>query len=264
MKKYITILKNALSTSFEYRAQLTGIVLQEFFSFAGIFLLWLFIYRTNPEIAGYDFNQTINYYLFIPFIGVLTKVTIAEHLGKDIKDGDISSALLKPYNVGISFIYKDIGKKINWLLLISPLYVLIVFVLYKKSLLLISLNSLIPLGIILIFALLMNFMLDILISWLAFFVDDVWSFKHFKRIAVLVFGGVTFPFEFVPEKFRWLFDVLPFKFLYYIPNSYLIGSRTIESLLPDIFLALIWTLVFIIIGRFLWKVGTKKYGAFGR
>lgn len=263
LKKYTQILVRSVSASYEYRAQLAGIVIQETVSVGSILILWIFIFSTRDSIGSYSFNDTVLYYIFIPIVGFMTKASISNKHGPEIKDGDLSKDLLKPYNFSLGYVFQDLGKKINWLLLTSPLYVLIYFIVSKSINVRINPLVIAPFLLIVIFALGMNLIFDLLVTWTAFWFDDVWSFTHFKRVAVLIFGGVRFPFDLIPENIRYIFEILPFKFLYYIPNSYLIGTRGTTNLIPDLLQVSIWAIIFYLFGQLLLNRGLKKYGAFG-
>jgi ABC-2 type transport system permease protein len=110
---------------------------------------------------------------------------------------------------------------------------------------------------------LMHFFLDLSIGWLAFWIDDVWSFEHFKGITFGILAGVSFPFEFLPGNIQWLFNFLPFKFLYYTPISYVLGKRGLEELGGDLLSISLWAVGFSVLSWLLWRRGLRKYEAFG-
>ncbi|MBN2016501.1 ABC-2 family transporter protein [Candidatus Dojkabacteria bacterium] len=265
MKKYLQLFKNYLGTMLEYRANLVGIIILELISIGEVLILWIAIFRSENEIRGFTFGATLLYYLIVPLIGFITQVDISSKRSQEIRSGELSKYLLKPYNLWLDSLAEMIARKIHTLVLILPIY-LIIIVTYSK-LLPSSEFKFYNILLALAFAsggFLLHFIMDLFISWLAFWVTDVWSFRHFKYILFSVFGGLSFPFDLLPANIRTIFENLPFKYFYYVPISYFSGSRNIqENILSDLAGILLWLLIFFISGLILWKKGIKKYEAFG-
>jgi ABC-2 type transport system permease protein len=264
VKKYWSLFSNYFISDLEYRANLIGGIIVELISTFGILFLWLSVFRTNNLVGGYTLNQALLYYLLVPTVGVFTQVYISNNLPYEIRLGQFSRYLLKPYNIWISAFVSTIASKINQILMIMPVIVsiVVVFSLITRSFIF-NLNSLIVALVVIFFAIILHFFLDLTITWTAFWFDDVWSFQHLKLILFSVLGGVSFPFDFLPMSWRSIFNFLPFKFFYYIPTSYLTGKRELTHLFPDIITIIIWSLIFLCFAIYFWKRGIKKYGAYG-
>lgn len=133
-------------------------------------------------VGGYSFSDAILYFLTVPFIASITNLQISSNLSEDIRSGDLSNYLLKPYNFWLKTFCAMVANKIIQLAVAIPVYggILTFFVL-RAGVTLSLLNILIGLSIALL-ALLMHFMLDLGITWLAFWTQDIWAFFHVKRI----------------------------------------------------------------------------------
>jgi len=102
------------------------------------------------------------------------------------------------------------------------------------------------------------------VASLAFWMDETWSLIHFKIILFSTFGGLSFPIDLLQGHILRLFEFLPFKYLYYIPVSYITGKRLPdEHLLIDIIGIVVWMMVLVLLVNYFWKKGLKRYGAFG-
>jgi len=248
----------------EYRANLVGIILLEFISLGETFVLWIAIFRNESEINGFTLQSTLLYYLLVPLIGFITKVNISKDRSLEIKNGSFSNHLVKPYNLWLTSFIETCARKIQTLILIVPLYLIVLTVF---SLTITSLNfnvrNIILTVVFSTGGFLLNFIIDIFISWLAFWVTDIWSFEHFKYILFAIFGGLSFPFDLLSENIRCIFEILPFKYFYYIPISYFLGKRNINLLANDTISILIWSLIFILLAFISWKQGLKKYESYG-
>lgn len=264
MRKYLGILKNSFSSALEYRSNLAGLVLGQLVGMGVIVVLWLSVYQTEEQVGGFSLAQTVHYYVLVPFIGMVTSVKLSELLGQEIKDGLLSTHLIKPYNLWANAFMRALSVKIYTLAVIGPLYVLLLvllFYLFDQSIL--TFWGVVVGTTIALFGFLLHYFLDIGISWLAFWTDDIWAFKHFKSVILGILGGVSFPFEFLPSHLQVLFDLLPFKYLYYVPLSYMLGNRDSDLLLHDLVDMGLWMMIFFLIAQFLWRLGIKKYGAYG-
>jgi ABC-2 type transport system permease protein len=99
---------------------------------------------------------------------------------------------------------------------------------------------------------------------LAFWLDEVWSIKHFKEIITDLLGGKRFPLAFFPMAIQSINKFLPFQFIYFIPLEYILSKHTIKiNFAQDLFFVMSWIIIFILFSSFLYKRGIQKYGAFG-
>ena len=79
----------------------------------------------------------------------------------------------------------------------------------------------------------------------------------------MIFGGLSFPVDLVPPSVKILFNVLPFRFIYYFPVKVAQGNMPINVLVTEFGQLILWTLLFLVVGKILWKLGLRKYGAYG-
>jgi len=88
---------------------------------------------------------------------------------------------------------------------------------------------------------------------------------HIKNILFSILGGLSFPLDFVSGPLKAMFSFLPFQYLYYVPITYLLGKRSgAGMLLTDAAKLLAWTAITALLAAVLWRLGLRKYGAYGR
>jgi ABC-2 type transport system permease protein len=265
MKKYWACFKNEMNVSIQYRFDLIGYFIIELLTVGSFLILWLTVYKGQDQVGSIKLNELIIYYLFVPLVGAYTTVELANTLGKHIKDGFVSMLLIKPQKTWFTYVMNDYGHKIYSIMAVTTFYALAYLIISFGLHINLNISTI---GIVFalffaIFGVAVNYAMDLVISSFAFWIDEVWSFKHFKRVLVWLMGGVGFPFEVLSPTLYKIFNLLPFKYLYYLPLSYLNGSRDKENLSLDIFLLIFWTTFLSICFYFLWKRGIKKYGAYG-
>lgn len=262
--KYVSIFKKYLATSLEYRSSLVGLILMEVVGIASISLLWISVYKNNGQIGGFEFKDIILYYLLVPAIGIVTESSTALMLGDEIKAGILSIRMVKPVSLWLTYFSQAIATKFSTVTIIVPFYLFIILV----ASIILHITPVGPLPLLLGFlvaicAFVFSFVLDLAVGSLAFFMDEIWWFRHLKSFTFGILAGVTFPLSFMPEGIRSIVLLLPFKFLYYTPIQYALGDRTIANLVPDLTLLGFWIVIIAIVAAAIWERGVKKYESFG-
>lgn len=265
MGKYVKMFKNRLAAGLQYRANIVGSMLLDLLSLGSTLILWTAIFSENAKISNFNTIDAVLYFLFIPVIGAFTFVFVSDELGREIRQGFLTNYLLKPQNLVIDALTRALASKVNYISTTLPVYIIIILLvsgIFSHKLPITFFTVLLTL-ITVIIGFFLHFFMDITITWLAFWVGDIWAFYHFKRAAFLIFGGMMYPLDFAPQSIKTIIDLLPFKYLYYVPNSYLLGKRGAESLLSDFLAVVFWIGLFFCLEKLLWRFGLKKYEAYG-
>jgi ABC-2 type transport system permease protein len=264
MKKYLIYFRAMLSNSLEYRGVLFVWILVEVVALSSSLFLWTGIFRTNSMVGNYQLHGIISYYFLLPVIGAFTTIFLSESLPREIKDGTISPQLIKPYNFALFRLLNSIAMKSTQFIFKAPVYIIIGFLLWPLISDSVKIANLPLLIITCVLAYLLHFLLDYSLSLLAFWIEDTWSFSLLKQITILIFGGLAFPLSLVPQNVNWIFDFLPFKFIYYVPISVIQGKLSPAEIMTDFLQLIIWMVILAVSGSWLWKSGMKKYGAYGQ
>lgn len=249
----------------EYRSNLIGVFVLELVSISSMIILWTAVYKTEQDVAGYSLYQAVVYFVLIPLAGFITQVDISEKLSKEIRTGTFSNYLLKPYTFWVAAFMEALAAKINFLMLVAPIAAAVMVFLAMKGYLALTWSGLSSGLLVAVFAFLLHFILDLLIACWAFWTDSVWAFKHVKIILFSVLGGVSFPLDFLSARLAAFAHVLPFQYFYYVPVSYVLGKNTGSGrILLDCMYMVLWMVILIIVCMLAWKMGLKKYDAYGR
>lgn len=263
MKKYWYLFKSNLSASLEYRGALFAWVLVELVSLTSSVFIWAAVFRTNNNVGGYDFTKIISYYLLVPIIGGFTSIFVSEHLPRRIKDGEISSDLMKPFSIAIASLLNQFSIKLTQLTIKLPIYIFVALLFTYLFKIEFNVGYLLLALFVCIFSYILHFSIDIFISYFAFWFDDVWSLSHLKNVTLMVLGGLTFPLDLLPKNLQTIFNILPFRFIYYFPVKVAQGSISTEVFISEFVQLILWTIGFLVLGQVLWRLGLKKYGAYG-
>lgn len=263
MKKYRVLFKNYLITIFEYRAIPITWALIEIISIVSGVFLWLAVYREQAEVAGYDLGQMIFYFALVPLIGSLTYVYVSSSLPKQIKDGRISMVLLKPYSLAGAQFLRQLSMKVAQQLLKVPLFLVFLIWLFQFFEINLTISRLLLAIGFSLFSFALHFFMDLSISYTAFWLDEIWALSHLKMVAIMMFGGMIFPLDLIPQRLRSFFNFLPLKFLYFYPVNIAQGRFSFNQIMIGFGQLLAWLLFFYFFSKILWKKGLRRYGAYG-
>lgn len=263
MRKYFRLAINNFQASFEYRLDVLISIAMEIMVVLSSLILWISLYKNNSIVGDFSLKDTLLYFLFLPVVSLITQADLSEELGDEIRLGGFSRFLIKPINMWGSYLVKVIANKVIRILLAFGIYIILIgFFLRYFEIAVLNFNF----GLVCIFAILgffVNFLLDMLAASFAFWFDEVWSFKHLKKIASLFLGGLAFPLSMASGNFRNVIEWLPFKFIYYVPISILNGKMNFEFAWIYFSQGIFWIIVLLLISSLIYKLGIKSYGAYG-
>ena len=179
-KKYTALLKAYFATHLEYRAVPAFRAIIEVLSVGSAIVLWLAAYQEQRTVSDYSLPQMVAYYALIPLVGSLTYVHISSNLPKQIKDGRISSKLLKPYSIAAAQLIHSLSLLINKQIIKLPIFTIILIAIFKNFQIQFQLQHVILGFTACLIGFLLHCFIDLCISYGAFWLDDIWAFSHLK------------------------------------------------------------------------------------
>ena len=264
MRKYSRMFVNYIQTAVEFKMDILVMLIESLVSVFGGLVLWIAIFRNTQNIGGYTSTGTIIYFLLLPVINFITFTNIADDLGDQIRLGEFSSFLIKPIELWRTQFVKMISEKIGFLSFVLPIYCFVLFIVFRSF---ISLDEIkfspFAAVIFVVLGMILNFIIDMTIAPLAFWFDEVWSFKHLKKICGLILGGMAFPITIASGAYRQIIDWSPFKFVIYIPVAFFTGKLSSSDIIQNLVQVSAWIFIFAILGRLIFYLGIKNYSANG-
>jgi len=228
----------------------------------GIFVFTA-IYRDTTTVGTYNYSQLVSYYILIPLIAGITNVFVTVMLPNQIKTGNISNRLLKPYSIPVGAFLTQVSLKVMNYMTRLPLFALLIGVAISFFDFELNPKNISTAIIVAVFAFFLHFLIDLCISLSAFWVNEVWALSHLKWVSLLIFGGQMFPIDLLPQNLRKIFEFLPLKFVYYVPTALLQGRIDTSTLQNYLLQMGGWSVVFLMLAKIMWVYGIKKYEAFG-
>lgn len=266
LRKYTKIMRVALSERMVYRADFMISTFLRFLPMLTTILLWQAVYANalTAQIAGFDLAQMISYLLLVHISRMFSSMPgLAGGIARDIRDGNLKKYLLQPIDMISYLVTYRIAHKAAYIMMSSIPYAILfwlcsdylpgwpeplVFAGYVASLLL---------------SFLIGFFFETMIGMIGFWFLEVTSFLYVVGTLTFFFSGQMFPFELLPDFWAGLLQSMPFKYLAYFPAMIFLGKVPPEALGRELLIQVFWAVVFIVLSRWLYRLGLRRYSAYG-
>lgn len=263
IKKYLIVSENSFYKYIAYRLSFILWRIRSVLSVVINYYLWLAVASQTTIIFGYNKTQILTYILLTTVVNGIVFSTQTVRVAEDIQNGSLSSYLLRPVNYFLYQIFRDIPDKlINTVFSFLELGILFVFLqppLYIQT----NPENILLFVFSLLLALVMNFEIMMILSFLGFWIHDVWAPRFLFFILVTFLAGNYFPLNIFSGPLYTILKALPFGYLIYFPIKIYLGMGVNESLKSFLIMG-IWIVFFYKIMELLWKKGLKEYTAVGQ
>jgi ABC-2 type transport system permease protein len=254
---YLTFISKAFQRSIAYKLEYyTG--LANAFLYIFIFTsVWRTVAKENPgALGGWTGGDLVNYAI----LSTLIKVSYGKNeylLINKIKSGDIAYDILKPYSIPIMYISDSLGVSV-FQLFARAIPLLIFSVLFFGVSPDVSIYKFLQFLPAYLFSFILFLSFGFLISSLAFYFTEVFSFMILNSALVTLLSGAVIPITIFPHSFLNLISWTPFPYLYYYPTALLLGVPLVISYEELILRYIIQMLAVGVMAFLLYRSGIKK------
>ncbi|EKE25653.1 MAG: hypothetical protein ACD_5C00080G0002 [uncultured bacterium] len=262
MGKYLHVSINSIKKNFVYRANIFITMISILLSFVALFYFWTSIYKQGNQIGNYSMEEIITYYVFVTiFQLMITGDNIAWSVGEEIRMGQINMNVLRPVNYLFYKLSQSLGNLFYRFMVFTPVILVFLWMLgdYFQKIQ----NSNIYLIFILsaLVSYILYFILYFLVGVAAFWTGESGSFFFVCWVIINFMQGAMIPLDLLPGWFESISNILPFKYLFFIPISLVTGRIQFEY--SYIYIPFAWVVVTYFLAQFIYKKGLKKYEGFG-
>lgn len=264
MKKYYQVFKLTLQEYFEYRLNFLLWRFRSLITFVTLLVFWQAVYGSREMLLGYSKPQMFAYIIGISFLRSLVLGSRSSDLAGQIKSGELTKIIQKPWRVFSFWFSRDAADK-----LLNIIFTTVEIVIVLK---LLNLSFYFPqqpqtylyLIVILSLSVLLYFFISFTISVISFWTDEVWGMRWLFGVILLEFmAGLYFPIDVLPGPLVKLLKFTPFPYLIFFPlkiwNEQVVGREVFKIVV----VCLSWLIVFGGVSVKLWKKGIRNYGAYG-
>lgn len=262
MRKLWAFFRVSTHLTLAYRAESLVWFLLEFIGLVPMISLWFYLGKHGLMDAA-TVSYLVTYFLLVVLISRLTSSNFDDSVIEEIKDGNISPMLLKPFSYHTYLFINEATWKIFGLVYLAP--AILILWLSLGGFVISSIQPVFILPAIVI--LLISFFQRLWVSWIiaitAFWVQQSNALVHLKWMLEGTFGGSWLPLLFFPMWFQSLARFTPFYYWYSYPIDLLLGKMSLGNFIPSLLIHLFWLGVLWWSGKKMWLQAVKKYSAIG-
>jgi ABC-2 type transport system permease protein len=269
VQKYWNILRVSLIERMAYRADFFLSTFLRFLPMLTTILLWRAIYDGSGKeqqgaIAGYSFDNMVAYLLLVHISRMFSSMPgLANGIARDVREGTIKKYLLQPIDMIAYLVAYRMAHKAAYIAT-SALPYAVLFLLclpyfhgFPDALTLLAYIASLLLGFFI------GFFFEASIGMISFWFLEVTSFLYVVNTLNFFVSGHMFPLDLLSPFWAGLLKMLPFQYMAYFPAAVFLGKIEGSDLWYGLLAELAWALVFIVLTRVLFRLGLRRYSAYG-
>jgi ABC-2 type transport system permease protein len=269
LRKYGRIYRVSLTERLVYRADFFLTTILRFLPMVTTILLWQAIYAgagKDRDIAGFSEKQMIAYLLLVHISRMFSSMPgLAYGIARDIREGTLKKYLLQPLDMLSYLLSYRAAHKTAYIATTALPYGLLFLICrdYLAALPTPSLGVIAAYVASLILAFVIGFYFEASMGMIGFWFLEVTSLMYVVNTANFFVSGQMFPLDLLPAWLAVPLKSLPFQYLAYFPAAVLVGKIQGDAVWQGLLIELLWAVVFLILARALFRIGLRRYSAFG-
>lgn len=227
-------------------------------------LISLFIWTTAAgagELNGFSQREFVAYFLILILVNQLTYAQTNWTVGDLIREGSMSTWLLRPMSPIFNAVSTEIAGKVVYMLFTMPV-ALILALLLKPQMNTTGLNVLLFVPS-LILAWWLRFFWGYWLALLAFWATRVDALLNLQNTLLFLIGGQVAPTMILPAWLQGAAQALPFRYMIGFPVEILMGKLDTAQLMIGFLYQILWCGIAWSLYQFLWRRGLRHYAAVG-
>ena len=259
-RAFPTLFKVGLAEIVAYRAEFVVWILTTNMPLV-MLAIWHAVAADGP-VGRFDQREFTAYYLGVLAVRLLTSTWVVWQMSMEIKDGTLSSRLLRPIHPVFAYAAQHIAGVPMRAIVVSPILAIMVvaagdrLALRDPALVAIFAASLLGAWLLIFFTM-------VLVGALAFFVDSAIAVFELWLAVHAIFSGYLIPLEALPSWIGRAAAVLPFRFMLGFPVEVLIGLVGPGAALGQLAVQWGYVLMLFACAMLVWRSGLRRFNAFG-
>ncbi|HZT79706.1 MAG TPA: ABC-2 family transporter protein [Gemmataceae bacterium] len=266
LRKYWRILRVSLTERLTYRADFFLTTTLRFLPMVTTILLWeaIFTGSRQDELGGFSRHEMIAYLLLVHISRMFSSMPgLAFGIARDIRDGTLKKYLLQPIDMIAYLVSYRVAHKMAYIATSALPYGLLFLACgsyfdgFPDALTLLAYFVALLLG----FAI--GFFFEACIGMVGFWFLEVTSFLYVVNTVNFFISGQMLPLDILPPFWATLLKGLPFQYMAYFQAAVFLGKIQGWDLVWGLLAELGWAVLFIVLARVLYRLGLRRYSAYG-
>jgi ABC-2 type transport system permease protein len=267
LRKYWNILRVSLVERMTYRADFFLSTLLRFLPMVTTILLWQAIYSNagvGASLGGFRRDEMIAYLLLVHISRIFSSMPgLANGIARDIRDGSLKKYLLQPIEMIPYLLSYRAAHKAAYIAMSSLPYALLFFLCRDFFHSWPDPLTLMAYAVSLLLGFVIGFFFECCMGTIGFWFLEVSSFLYVINTVNFFISGQMLPLDFLSPFWAGLLKALPFQYLAYFPAMIFLGKVEGNQLVYGLLIELAWAVAFIVLARMLYRLGLRRYSAYG-
>jgi len=268
-----TVLRISIEERLVYRGDFALGTLMRFLPVVTQIFLWGAVFTATPQstVAGYSYSELIAYYLLTMVGRAFSSMPgHASSIARSIRDGSIKKYLTQPVDMLGFLLLGRVAHKLVYYAVATLPFALVFYLCRGYFSGWPDAMTLLAFAASLVMAFLLGFYLEAAIGMVGFWFLEVSSLLFVYMLLTFFLSGHMFPIDML-DKFpligavTWgdLVRSTPLEYLAYFPAAVFLGKIQGAALARGLLIELAWVIFFIVLSRFAFNRGLRRYSAFG-
>jgi ABC-2 type transport system permease protein len=266
LKRYWAIFRASLKERMTYRGDfLLGTVLR-FLPMVTTILLWQAVYAGSGQktLANFSYREMIAYLLLTNISRMFSSMPgLAGGIAREIREGTMKRYMIQPIDmIGYLLVYR-VAHKITYIIMSFLPYLLLFWLCRGFFDGFPDWTTLGAFALSLVLSFLIGFFFEASVGMVGFWFLEVTSLLYIVMTLNFFISGHMLPLDLLPWPWATFLKALPFQYMAYFPAAVFLrkieGTELIGYLVGELF----WAVFFMALARGLYRMGLRRYSAFG-
>lgn len=224
--------------------------------------IWTTVANAQGSVNGMTANDFAAYYLTLLPVDIITSAITVHILAYRIQDGTVSNDLLQPVHpILTNVLVNNIAFKALQIIVFVPVWIALALLFrptfgFTPASLALTLPAL-------VMGFLLNFLMDSMITLVAFWTTRVWAIHQFNFAIMQLLNGAFVPLALMPGWTQNLAQFLPYQLWMYFPIQLALNKLPPEKIALNFGLQAFWLVVFYLLFSRMWRAAVKRFSAVG-
>lgn len=269
LRKYRRIFRVSLIERLHYRGDFFFSTILRFLPMLTTILLWRAVYLGaaadgSSELAGFNYEEMVAYLLLVNISRMFSSMPgLAGGIARDIKDGTLKKYLIQPLDmIGYLLAYR-VAHKTAYIVTSFLPYVALFAACWQYFTHLPDGPTWLVYLFTLLLAFVIGFHFEVCIGMIGFWMLEVTSILYVIMTLNYFLSGHMFPLDLLPPTWAAVVKALPTSYLAYFPAAVFLGKVEGPELTQGLLIGVGWAVGLMVLSRVLYRVGLRRYSAFG-
>jgi ABC-2 type transport system permease protein len=247
----------------QYRANMLMYVLFWLVSPVVYLAVWTTIANSQGGVSGLTANDFVTYYMTLLIVDQLTSEITIHIFGSKIQDGTLSGELIRPIHpILTNALVNNLAFKALSFMAIIPIWGAL-WLLFRPDFSGVTWQGVLLAVPALVLGFAINFLLGAALTCIAFWTTRVLALYEFYTALLVLFSGEFVPLQLMPAFVQSVARFLPFQIFKYFPIQIILGRLSPAEILQGYLSGAIWLIFSLLLFRWIWRSGVKKFSAVG-